>query len=168
MVASSNIDPLVNNILNMSMSKDHVSIIKSLYKPKHDEDIAEELGIKATIVRTLLNDLHAKSLVEYERTKNKRTGWYTYLWKKRENKIDGYIYNYLHERLEELNNKLESEKDTTFLTCACGKAPLEKAMELNFICPECNDNFNEFDNSKTLNKLTSEIAKINRILKKKK
>jgi len=167
MATKSNIDPLVNGILNMSMSNDHVAIIESLSKPKHDEDIAEKLGMKATIVRTLLNDLHAKCLVEYDRTKNKKTGWYTYLWKKRGDKIDEYIDTYLHEKLDGLNSQLESERNETVFSCSCGIAPLDRAMELNFMCPECNEQFNEFDNSKNINRITREIAKINRLLKKK-
>ena len=77
----------LHDILIETMSTDHITVIKLLSEPRHDEDIAGELDVKATVVRTLLNDLHAKSLVEYERTKNTKTGWYTYLWKKRNDNI---------------------------------------------------------------------------------
>ena len=168
MVSKVSLNPVLVDVLNMSMSNDHVEIMKKLSKPKHDEDIAGELGIKATIVRTLLNDLHAKGLVEYDRMKNKKTGWYTYLWMKREDKVDEYLDGYLQETLEELNSQLESEKDTAFFGCSCSKVAMGRAMELNFMCPECNGAFTEFNNNKTVRQLNGQIAKINRILKKKK
>jgi len=161
------LDPVLVDVLNMSMSNDHVEVMKKLSEPKHDEDIAEELGIKATIVRTLLNDLHAKGLVEYDRMKNKKTGWYTYLWKKREDKIDEYLTDYLHGSLKKLNSQMESEMDITFFECSCSRVSMEKAMEFNFVCPECNKPFREINNSKSVRQLNTQIAKINRILKKK-
>jgi len=63
---------LLTEILSETMSEGHVTVIETLSKPKHDEDIAAELNLKPTVVRTLLNDLHIKNLVEYERTKNKK------------------------------------------------------------------------------------------------
>ncbi len=162
------LDQVLIDVLDESMSNDHVKIIKKLSEPKHDEDIADELGIKATVVRTLLNDLHAKGLVEYERIKNKKTGWYTYLWKKREDKIDDYLEDYLQESLKRLNSQIESERNTIFFECSCSRVPMERAMELNFVCPKCNGEFKEVNSSKSTRQLNREIAKINKILKKKK
>lgn len=156
---------LLNNILTESMSKDHVTVVDKLSKPKHDEDIAAELNLKATVVRTLLNDLHAKSLVEYKRTKNKRTGWYTYLWKRREDKIEEFIQYYLDNRLDILNKQLQEEKYSTTFNCSCRRVPLEEAMNTNFICPECNETFVNFDNFKLIKKLESEIRRIKKLLK---
>ncbi|RLI88354.1 MAG: hypothetical protein DRO76_00595 [Candidatus Altiarchaeales archaeon] len=156
---------LLNYILEESMSKDHVIVMEKLSEPKHDEDIAAELNLKATIVRTLLNELHAKNLVEYERTKNKKTGWYTYLWKKREDKIDEFIQSYLTHKLDILNKQLQVEKQGITFACSCNRVSLEEAIETNFICPRCNETFIEFDNEKIIRKLESEIRKINKLLK---
>lgn len=156
---------LLNDVLTESMSKDHVTVIQKLSKPQHDEDIASELNLKATIVRTLLNDLHAKDLVEYERTKNKKTGWYTYLWRKRDDKLDEFIQAHITNKLNELNRQLEMERNRTTFNCSCDRVTLEEAMETNFICPKCNETFVEFNNSKLVNNLKSEINKISKLLK---
>ena len=103
---------VLKEVLSDSLSEEHVTVIEQLSKPQHDEEIAADLDVKATVVRTILNDLHARSLVEYERTKNKKTGWYTYLWKKREDKINEYIQSYLHRKLESLDTQLVSEKNS--------------------------------------------------------
>lgn len=157
-------DDLAANILSESMSIDHVTIIKRLSEPKRDEEIAAELNVKETVIRTLLNDLHLKSLVEYERTKNKKTGWYTYLWKKREDKISEYIQSYLQNRLDVLSADLDTEKNGSSLKCSCSQVSLEKAIETNFVCPECDEPYMEFDNSKNVYEIEAEIARINNLL----
>ncbi len=156
---------LLVNILAESMSKDHVTVIEKLSEPKRDEELAAELNVKETIVRTLLNDLHVKSLVEYERTKNKKTGWYTYLWKKRDNKVMEYINNYLQNRLDGLYQTLNEEKNGMIFKCSCSRVSFEKATNTDFICPECNEPYLAFDNSKEISEIETEIAKINNFLR---
>lgn len=160
-------DGIIFNILSETLSKEHVTVIGRLSKPKHDEEIAEELDLKATIVRTLLNDLHAKSLVEYERSKNKKTGWYTYIWKVRKDKVNGYIKNYLESRRDKLTSDLDSENRGVTLNCSCGRVPLEIAFESNFICPKCDEKFEESKSKKLINQLRTEIARINSLLEEK-
>ncbi len=145
-------------IISETLGKDHLKIMKKLSQPKYDEDIAEELGLKATVVRTLLNDLHSKSLVEYERIKNKSTGWYTYIWKKREDKLGDYIQGYLEERLGLLIQNLEKEKSGVF-KCSCSVVSLERALENDFFCSGCGERFIQYDNSKIVKELESEIEK---------
>jgi transcription factor E len=155
---------LATEILGESMGKEHIQVIKKLSQPKYDEDIAAELGLKATVVRTLLNDLHAKSLVEYERIKNKSTGWYTYIWKKRDDKLKDYLRGYLEEKLKKLNEELEKETKGVF-KCSCSIVSLQQAMENDFLCSECNEQFIKFDNSKNIRELRREIGKTKSLYK---
>jgi transcription initiation factor TFIIE subunit alpha len=155
---------VLRDILVESLSEDHVSIIEKLSDPKYDEDVANELKLKATIVRTLLNDLHINNLVGYERSKNKKTGWYTYLWKRRDNKIREYVKGYLQKRLDDLRKQLDGEKDGMNFNCSCSKVPFETAVELEFKCPECNEKLAEYDNSEIVDRLVNEIAKVNSLI----
>jgi len=133
--------------------------------PKHDEDIASELNVKATIVRTILNDLHKNSLVEYDRSKNKKTGWYTYKWKRREEeKVLEYVKEYLEQKLSKLTENLNYEKSGTMFSCSCRKVPFDIAMESEFVCPKCNDRYEEFDNSDEIDRLVSEMAEVKELL----
>ena len=154
----------LHDILIETMSTDHITVIKLLSEPRHDEDIAGELDVKATVVRTLLNDLHAKSLVEYERTKNTKTGWYTYLWKKRNDKIDEYITAYLKDKSKKLKQELEGEIGAITFNCPCSRITFDDAMEVNFMCSKCNEAFAEFDNSGVITEIEDEIAKIDALL----
>jgi transcription factor E len=155
---------LIREILSESLSPDHVKVIDKLDKPRYDEDIADELKVKATIVRTLLNDLHAASLVEYDRFKNKKTGWYTYLWKRREDKINEYIKGYLEKKLDGLTRKLDEEKESVLFGCSCSCVPFDQAMDTRFTCPSCGEVFKEYDNSETIDQIVTEIAEINSLL----
>jgi len=157
---------IVKEVISESLSQDHMKVIQTLEKPRHDDEIAEDLDVKATIIRTLLNDLHANNMVEYERTKNKATGWYTYLWNKRDDKVDEYIRSYLAEKLENLESKLEAEEGIIF-ECKCGKSPFEIAMENEFICPDCDDKYAQSDNTELKEKMQSEINEIREILVRK-
>lgn len=151
---------IVRNILVESLSEDHVRVIESLYEPRYDEEVADELNIKATVIRTILNDLHSASLVEYDRSKNKKTGWYTYVWKRRDDKVSEYINKYLQEKLIKLTSDLESEKHGTKFKCKCSVLPFESAMDMNFVCPECGESMVEHDNSAMIDELVGKISTI--------
>jgi len=155
---------LMKNILVESLSDEHVQVIDKLSKPMYDEDIAGELKVKATIIRTLLNDLHSANLVEYERFKNKKTGWYTYLWNRREEKIQEYIKGYLEGKLEGLNDQLNGEKDGVVFSCGCKRVQFEEAADLSFTCDECEDAFTQSDNSEVIDQIVTEIAEVQSLL----
>jgi transcription initiation factor TFIIE subunit alpha len=157
-------DGMLFEILSETLSKDHITIIERLSKPKQDEELAEELNLKATIIRTLLNDLHAKSLVEYDRTKNKRTGWYTYIWKVREDKLKEYVQSYLENKLDQLSSGIDQETGMVIFNCSCSRVPFDVAFENNFFCSKCNKKFEEFNNKKMVTHLKTEIARINSLL----
>ena len=155
---------LVRDILIESLSEEHVKVIERLNKPKYDEDIASELDVKATIIRTLLNELHQNGLVEYERSKNKRTGWYTYLWNRRDDKINEYVKNYLNGKITELNSKLNDETQNIIFKCSCNRVPYEVAMEAGFKCNDCNNTYVEHDNAEVVDGIVSEITRLNSLL----
>jgi len=157
---------LLRGILVESMSEDHLRIIEKLYEPRYDEDIAEELDLKATIVRTLLNELHSNSLVGYERSKNKKTGWYTYLWNRREDKIKDYIKEYLQHKLVNLKTKLNEENNIISFNCSCMRVPFDLALEYEFICPECEKKYTEYNNTKDIRILDRGIKEVNTLLDK--
>ncbi|VVB54910.1 Transcription factor E [uncultured archaeon] len=154
----------LRNVLEESLSEQHVSVIESLDEPKYDEDIAKELDLKATVVRTILNELHSKRLVEYDRTKNKKTGWYTYLWKKRDDQLGEYTKGYLESRLAELNGQLMKEKNNAYFCGPNGVVTFEEATENNFTCPETGQPYVEYDNSETIDGIINEISRINGLL----
>jgi transcription factor E len=155
---------IIRDVLVESLSDGHVSVLDRLTEPKYDEDVAGELKLKATVIRTLLNDLHENSLVEYERTKNKKTGWYTYLWVRRDDKVKEYVQKYLKTQLLELNNKLDDETKNVTFQCGCMRVPYGSAMENNFQCPSCSKEYTECDNSEIIDEIVSEVSRLDSLL----
>jgi len=155
---------LIRDILVESLSEDHVKVIDKLNKAKYDEDIASDLDVKATIIRTLLNDLHENGLVEYDRSKNKRTGWYTYMWRRRDEKIRDYVKGYLSGKINDLNSKLNDETQNIIFKCSCSRVPYDAAMQSGFKCNECNAEFIEHNNSEVVDGIVGEITRLNSLL----
>ncbi|ODS35166.1 MAG: hypothetical protein A7315_14950 [Candidatus Altiarchaeales archaeon WOR_SM1_79] len=110
-----------------------IDVLERLSDWRYDNDIAEELDVKVVTIRKLLNELHEFDLVTYRRAKNKETGWYTYIWKRREDKAADYVNEYLNFHLLNLRNNLEHEESNVWLVCSCDRVTLDCAMESNFI-----------------------------------
>lgn len=157
-------DDIIKSVLGETFSDEHLAVIDQLSEPIYDEDIADKLGIKATIVRTLLNDLHEASLVEYQRTKNKRTGWYTYKWLRREDKITDHVRNYLRGKRDKLQEKIDKDAHGLSFKCDCRVVSYSDAMERNFRCSECDCDLSEYQDIQAVEEIVAEITKIDSIL----
>jgi len=155
---------IIRDVLVESLSEGHIGVLDRLNGPKYDEDVAGELKLKATVVRTMLNDLHQNSLVEYQRTKNKKTGWYTYLWVRRDEKVKEYVEKYLKTQLLELNTKLDDETRNVTFQCNCARVPYNVAMETNFVCGGCKKEYMECDNSEVIDEIVSEVSRLDSLL----
>ena len=161
-----------NAILSDTVDEEHIKVLKKLSRPMYDHDISSAMGVKTVMVRKLLNELHGYGFAEYERTKDKKTGWYTYVWNRRDDKVREHIKNYIERDLRNLEDKLQEEEENVMFTCECKvngdnkHVTLGQAMEYEFVCPVCNAPLKEFDNSGFISKLKSDISKVNEKLKK--
>ncbi|ODS35895.1 MAG: hypothetical protein A7316_03060 [Candidatus Altiarchaeales archaeon WOR_SM1_86-2] len=157
--------------LSQAMGGDHIKVLQKLSRPMYDHDISSSMKVKTTTVRKLLNELYDFGLVEYERLRDKKTGWYTYLWSRRDDRVAGYIKDSLEKSLGGLENRLLQERDNIMFACECqnggenGHVTFGQAMEYDFICPVCNTSFRQFDNSAVILKLESGILELRRGLK---
>jgi len=162
----------LKKILGETIGDEHIITLEQLREPRYDEDIAEELNEKAVTIRKWLNELHDKSMVQYVRTKNPKTGWYTYVWERRDDKIIEYAQNHLEEKIAKIAENLDYEENNIMFACDCSDEyfPMSYAMENNFICKKCNEYYAEFDNSdvicdleKDKSELVTELNNINKI-----
>jgi len=132
-----------------------------------DEDAAKKLKIKVTEVRTALNRLHYKGIVEYIRKKNKNTGWYSYTWKFNTQKILEYLIKDKEEEINKLRLEINNMQDYCFFSCkkGCSEFVFEIASQYNFICPDCGKEMSSLDSSVRIKKINNKIKGIERILK---
>src|SRR3989344_3900560 len=86
-----------------------VKICANKRKLVTDEEIGKQLPLKITEIRTILNRLHYRGIACYQKTKNPKTGWYSYTWEIKISRIAELILEGRAEEVTKLGNELEFE-----------------------------------------------------------
>lgn len=167
--------PKPHEIVSLELTKDFlkglggesalelVKICTKNRKPLTDEEIGKDLKLKITEIRALLNRLHFRGIASYDRTRNMKTGWYTYKWDIKPKRIAELILESQAERLEKLESKKSFESNYVFFSCnkECNLFPFEVAAEYEFKCPECGDTMKSVDGKKRVHNIENQIKTIN-------
>ncbi len=142
-----------------------MEILVDAGSPVTDEYIAGIMGVKVTVVRSALNRLHFWGLVDYHKERDEDTGWYTYTWFVRVNRLKESIHNMLREAEEELRSRLEELENFLFFECPKGHSRMvfEVAMEHDFRCPQCGEPLKEVDVEKEREEIRKRLADIARV-----
>ncbi len=74
-------DEHVRNLIMEIAGEKALAVAVALEEPLSDEDLAGSCKIKVSEVRAVLNKLHSYGLTSYERTRDKESGWYSYIWR---------------------------------------------------------------------------------------
>ncbi len=149
---------------------DVLRIMAEAGEPVTDEYIAGFLGVKVTVVRTVLNRFHFWGIVDYHKERDPDTGWYTYTWFIRMSRLREALLEEISEREREVLEKLDELESYMFFECPEGheRVTFEVAMELNFACPVCGKPLKAVDVEKEKRELQEklrELAKIKAILR---
>lgn len=123
-------------------------------------EINENLGFPVSQIRSILYELKAKNLIDYDRRKDKDKGWYLYYWRILSENFEKVYFNEKRKSLELFKERLEKEEETTFYLCPnyCIRAPFEKSLENNFTCPVCGSLMNEENKTRKIEMLKRNIA----------
>jgi len=133
-----------------------------------DEIIAEELDIKLNQVRKALYKLHDLELATFRRERDKTTGWFIFYWKLHPEKISDLVKEKQENVLEKIRTRLEYEQGNMFFSCGtkgCKRVTFQEAMEQDFICLNCEERLESFDNSKIIMVLEKKVEQLEGILK---
>jgi transcription initiation factor TFIIE subunit alpha len=122
-------------------------------------DISESLGFSVAQVRSLLYELKAKNLLDYDRRKDKEKGWYLYYWKVVPQNFEIVYTNEKKKKLEQFKERLDNEEQSIFYICPnfCKRLSFEEALDNNFHCPVCNSLMNEENKSRKIDMLKRNI-----------
>lgn len=135
-----NRDDVIKIILDIG-GEEGLKIIKSLSENKFISEfvLARKVGIEINPVRSILYKYYAHRIVHYERTRDKRKGWWIYHWKLLPERIVFLLIKQKKERVRKLKEEINDLEQKKFFKCeVCGKTlPLVEAMENNFQCPVC-------------------------------
>ena len=152
---------LVKTLLTQVVEDEsNLPIVKALSEGvETDEEIAEKTEIRLNIVRKILYKLYDMGLASYKRSKDPETQWYTYTWKYEEHEIYKYVITEEEKKLEMLNEALETEENNMFFVCPQQHVRLDFtiASEYDFICPECGEELEFFDNTNYLKQIKKYI-----------
>ena len=91
------------DITSEIVSEDASQVLEFLYaNPGASEfDISEEIGFAVNQIRSILYELKAKNLIDYDRRKDKEKGWYLYYWRVLPNNFETVYRNEKKKKLEQ-------------------------------------------------------------------
>ena len=155
---------IIENFIRKEIGPEVIPVLKILFEgPNVNEfDLAEKLHLGINGARTLLYKLVNNNLAYSIKKKDKEKGWYIYFWN----------FNFKHGRdlLTEVKTKelahLKQQMGLEFkgMVYRCPdnhiEVSLEKAMELQFKCTECEQLLDHSDISKDKDVLEKEIQQL--------
>lgn len=74
-------DPRVRRWLVQAIGENSIHVIQEFDREMPDEEIAKKSNIRPSDVRVVLNRLHSYGLATYSRSRDKNSGWYSYVWR---------------------------------------------------------------------------------------
>jgi|GEM_PF-2268367 len=111
-------------------------ILKALEKIEDDEKIAKRLNMKVSDVRIILNKLYEEKIVNYERIKDKDTGWYYYIWKFSPSNIIHWFRRKMSSKINYLQSLISLGDYYYCKKCSLDNPiKFEEAFDYRFVCP---------------------------------
>lgn len=148
--------------------KEAIDVIEQLKDKKEatDEDLAENVEYDLNNVRKILYRLYDNGLADYSRSRNEKSGWITYTWELTLDNIDSVLEERKKAYLEELEERLEHEKNNVFYVCPEGHERLtfEEASDIEFKCPECDSQMEHYDNERDIKEIEETIEELKKDL----
>ena len=123
-------------------------------------EVNENLGFPVSQIRSVLYELKAQNLIDYDRRKDKEKGWYLYYWRVLVPNFEKVYLNDKRKKLEMFKERLQTEEESTFYLCKnyCTRMPFEKALEDNFSCNVCGALLNEENKDRKIEMLKRNIS----------
>ena len=148
------------------IGEDSLKIIEYLKDKKNISDfkIAEKVDKDIHEVRNILYRLYNHNLVSYYRKKDRQKGWYISYWTFNKKRIKELLDKITKDKLAKYTGRLREEELNlgNFYLCpnACVRVGFEKAVDLEYRCPECGNILNHQDNTKTIDFLRTKIKEL--------
>ncbi len=138
-----------------------IDVVQQLFKKDEIDEfrLAETLDMSVKSIRRILYRLYDKKLVSFRKTRDKKRGWYIYIWRLEEERLTNLLEERKKRAISELRSQLEYEANNQFFKCefGCIRANFEEAFEMEFVCPECGGKLHHFDNQPIVDQLRKYI-----------
>ena len=159
----------IYDIVGEVIGEDSINVVKYLEGKKNISDfkIAEKIDKDIHEVRNVLYRLYNHNLVSYYRKKDRQKGWYISYWTFDKRKVKVLMEGVSKKKLAKFRLRLTEEESNVgnFYICpsACIRVGFDKAVDLEYRCPECGNILNHQDNSKTIDFLREQIKTLETI-----
>ena len=122
-----------------------ISVIREFDRDMSDEELAHKTMIKASDVRVVLNRLHNQGLFTYTRVRDKDSGWYTYIWKLRDDRLKVFAGEFTLQLVG--GGAREIDGDAYFCpTCRPSNlVAFDEASDTQFKCSSCGTDMEFFE-----------------------
>ncbi|MBT3303795.1 transcription factor [Candidatus Woesearchaeota archaeon] len=157
---------LITDVVAEAVGEDALPIYFYLKTRKDISEfkIADDTKTEIHAVRNILYRLHNESLVTYRRKKDKEKGWYISYWTPALKRVLELVEILKNKKLVKFKERLEKEEENegNYFMCpqACVRMEFYTATEHEFKCPECGSLLNQQDNTKTIERLKTNIKKL--------
>ncbi|MFH1095193.1 MAG: hypothetical protein V1728_03170 [Candidatus Micrarchaeota archaeon] len=137
-------DAKVRHWLIRNVGEHAIHVLQEFTAEMSDEEIARKADVRSSDVRVVLNKLHSFGLASYYRSRDKNSGWYSYVWRLN------------NERALDLMKPVENESTTmaaapapardgvtgmeAYCCAQCGPdrpIPFDEASAQMFRCAQC-------------------------------
>lgn len=137
-------DPQVRQMLINVAGEHTLHVIGEFDRQMSDEEIAKKTALRTSDVRVVLNKLHSHGLVSYSRSRDRNSGWYSYVWKMNNDKareIIGQMKNNGENPGAAPAGGGEAAECYYCRSCDPKKAiTFERASDYMFKCAQCGSN----------------------------
>lgn len=161
---------VVKDFLEPLGGKELIELVKICEKKRKnftDETVSKKMGLKVTEVRALLNKLHFRGIMCYQKSRNQKTGWFNYTWELKKERLADIILEKQKEQLQKLTEKRDIEEDYNHFDCnnCTERLPFEVAAEYNFVCPSCGGTMDLTNSPKKQKEIAKKIEMLEKEIK---
>ncbi|VVB58932.1 Transcription factor E [Candidatus Anstonella stagnisolia] len=131
-----------------------INVLREFTCELSDEELAKKAKMKVSDVRIVLNKLHSLGMAQYARSRDKDSGWYSYVWRLDEGKEKEILMPVYQNKGAEgyVGEKCVASGEGDQYFCAgCGKESVvdfETAMDRQFKCSSCGNDLSFFEKKK--------------------
>jgi transcription initiation factor TFIIE subunit alpha len=156
---------VIESVIAENIGEEYLPLVRILKGKKEMSELklAGIINKNINVTRSMLYKLASSNLVASRKVKDKKKGWCVYYWSLKHSSIK-YLAKISKENyLKKLSVELKKEQNLDFFACpsVCYRVSYEKALDLNFKCPECGELMYKEDNTSRIELIIKEIKRIN-------
>lgn len=127
-----------------------------------DEELADDLEMELNVVRRTLMLLSENGLADYRRVRDEESGWLTYLWTFKYDRLPEIMVEDMKQLRELLAERRTYEQGNQFYICdvCVQRFVFDDAIEFGFECPNCAGSLESRSSDAIVEALDARIAEI--------